>query len=71
MGGGVTISKAGENRRPRGLPLYNYCCVREEALGQGGRGLNGFRSIEWRSDTLHFFCLLTSIYPQRATVSDS
>lgn len=35
-GGGVTISRTGENWRPGGLALHNQGCVREEEDRQGG-----------------------------------
>lgn len=36
VGGRVTISTTGENRRPRGLALHNHGCVVEEEDRQGG-----------------------------------
>lgn len=38
VGGGVTISRTGENWRPRGLALHNHGCVREEEDSEGGMG---------------------------------
>lgn len=48
MGGGVTISRTGENWRPGGLALHNHGCVREEEEEEDGQaGRDGWRGEGW------------------------